>query len=116
MEEECRGGCFRYSVCWRTRYRRQQIRKNGGQQTYSYAYDRYSNRWQQNSNSSYTFNNNNQIAGSGVVYDAAGNITADAGRAVDEITASSWIWGDAGMATQRSLIEGVVSGPAAAAN
>jgi len=51
--------------------------KNNGQQTYSYAYDRYSNRWQQNSNPTYIFNNNNQIQGSGVVYDAAGNITND---------------------------------------
>lgn len=51
--------------------------KNNGQQTYSYDYDRYSNRWQQNSNPSYIFNSNNQIQGSGVVYDSAGNITND---------------------------------------
>jgi RHS repeat-associated protein len=117
--------------------------KNSGQQTYTYAYDRYSNRWQQNSNPSYVFNASNQISGSGVVYDAAGNITSDGlgnsytydaenrvtsvnangatyvydalgqrvratinstpydfiyngGRAIDEVTASSWVWGDAG--------------------
>jgi RHS repeat-associated protein len=50
---------------------------NSAQQTYSYAYDRYGNRWHQNSNPSYVFNNNNQIQGSGIVYDAAGNITND---------------------------------------
>jgi hypothetical protein len=43
----------------------------------------YGNRWQQNvttgtgPNPSYTFDGNNRISGSGVVYDAAGNITND---------------------------------------
>jgi RHS repeat-associated protein len=124
--------------------------QNSGQQTFTYAYDRYSNRWQQNNNPEYTFNGNNQITTSGVVYDAAGNITADGlgntytydaenrviqvngtpgqcstasacyvydalgqrvratinttaydfiyngGRAIDAVTGSSWVWGDAG--------------------
>jgi RHS repeat-associated protein len=123
--------------------------KNSGSQTFSYAYDRYSNRWQQNAPQGgpapqYSFNGNNQITASGVVYDAAGNVTNDGlgntytydaenrlismsgtnaasyvydafgqrvrttvnsspydfinagGRAVDEVTASSWVWGDAG--------------------
>jgi RHS repeat-associated protein len=123
---------------------------SSNQQSYTYAYDRYSNRWQQNSNPSYVFNSNNQISGSGVVYDAAGNVTADGlgntytydaenrviqvngtagqcstatacyvydalgqrvratinstsydfiyngGRAIDEVAASGWVWGDAG--------------------
>jgi RHS repeat-associated protein len=56
--------------------------KNSGQQTFSYAYDRYSNRWQQNAPQGgpapqYSFNTNNQISGSGVVYDAAGNVSND---------------------------------------
>jgi RHS repeat-associated protein len=119
--------------------------KNSGAQIYSYAYDRYSNRWQQNSNPSYVFNANNQItSASGITYDAAGNVTADGfgnaytydaenrvvsmtgskaatyvydalgqrvrstinsvpvdfiyngGRAIDAVTATSWVWGDAG--------------------
>jgi YD repeat-containing protein len=124
--------------------------QNSGQQTFTYAYDRYSNRWQQNNNPEYTFNGNNQITTSGVAYDAAGNITNDGlgnsytydaenrviqvngtpgqcstasacyvydalgqrvratinstaydfiyngGRAIDEVTGSSWVWGDAG--------------------
>jgi len=52
-----------------------------GQQTFSYVYDRYGNRWQQNAPQggpapSYTFNKvNNQIVG--FAYDAAGNMTND---------------------------------------
>jgi RHS repeat-associated protein len=123
--------------------------KNSGAQTFSYVYDRYSNRWQQNAPQGgpapqYNFNSNNQITTSGVLYDAAGNVTNDGlgnsytydaenrvismtgnnsasyvydalghrvretissvpydfiyngGRAVDEVTASGWVWGDAG--------------------
>jgi RHS repeat-associated protein len=123
--------------------------KNSGQQTFSYVYDRYSNRWQQNAPQGgpapqYSFNGNNQITGSGVLYDAAGNVTNDGlgntytydaenrlismsgtnsasyvydalgqrvrstinstpydfiyngGRAIDEVNASNWVWGDAG--------------------
>ena len=123
--------------------------KNSGAQTFTYAYDRYSNRWQQNAPQGgpapqYTFNGNNQITTSGVTYDAAGNVSTDGlgntytydaenrvismggnktasyvydglgqrvrstissvpydfiyngGAAVDEVTASSWVWGDAG--------------------
>ena len=57
--------------------------KGSGQQTFDYDYDRFGNRWQQNvtagtgPNPSYTFDANNRISGSGVVYDAAGNITND---------------------------------------
>ena len=56
--------------------------KNSGQQTFTYAYDRYGNRWKQNAPQGgpapqYTFNGNNQIAGSGVLYDSAGNVTND---------------------------------------
>lgn len=42
----------------------------------TYVYDRYSNRLQQGS-STYVFDNNNHISGSGVVYDALGNVTDD---------------------------------------
>jgi RHS repeat-associated protein len=123
--------------------------KNSGAQTFTYAYDRYANRWQQNAPQGgpapqYSFNGNNQITGSSVTYDAAGNVTNDGlgnsytydaenrltavtgtnsatyvydalgqrvrstinstpydfiyngGHPVDEITASSWVWGDAG--------------------
>jgi RHS repeat-associated protein len=122
--------------------------KNSGAQTFTYAY-RYANRWQQNAPQGgpapqYSFNGNNQITGSSVTYDAAGNVTNDGlgnsytydaenrltavtgtnsatyvydalgqrvrstinstpydfiyngGHPVDEITASSWVWGDAG--------------------
>jgi RHS repeat-associated protein len=50
---------------------------------YSYAYDRYGNRWSQTplqggSTFSETFNTaNNQISGGGFTYDAAGNLTSD---------------------------------------
>ncbi len=56
--------------------------KNSGLQTFNYKYDRYANRWQQNAPQGgpapqYSFDANNRISGSGVVYDAAGNITND---------------------------------------
>lgn len=56
--------------------------KNSGQQTFSYAYDRYANRWQQNAPQGgpapqYTFDNNNHFVGSGVTYDALGNVLTD---------------------------------------
>ncbi len=50
---------------------------------FNYKYDRYANRWQQNvttgsgPNPSYTFDATNHISGSGIIYDAAGNITND---------------------------------------
>ena len=52
-------------------------------QAFNYKYDRFGNRWQQNvttgsgPNPSYTFDANNHITSSGIVYDAAGNITND---------------------------------------
>ena len=58
--------------------------KNSGQVAYSYAYDRFGNRWSQTvtagtgSSSSLSFTSSNQIAsGSGVTYDAAGDTTDD---------------------------------------
>jgi RHS repeat-associated protein len=51
--------------------------------SYAYGYDQFGNRWQQVVNSgsgpapSYTFTNANQISGSGVAYDASGDMTAD---------------------------------------
>ena len=55
--------------------------KNSGQATFSDAYDVYGNRWQQNASQGispqYTFDNNNRISGSGVTYDAAGNMLTD---------------------------------------
>jgi RHS repeat-associated protein len=53
---------------------------NATGQAYTYVYDRYGNRWQQNGphSSSLGFDNNNHItSGSGVTYDAAGNVTAN---------------------------------------
>lgn len=50
---------------------------SGSCPSYNYSYDQYSNRWQQNSNPSYTFDGNNHITGSQVYYDAAGNVTQD---------------------------------------
>lgn len=53
------------------------------QQAFSYAYHRYGNRWQQNVTAGsgpspqYPFNGSNQISASGVLYDAAGNVTSD---------------------------------------
>lgn len=49
----------------------------------NYVYDRFGNRWQQNVTigtapaPQYTFDANNRIVGSGIVYDAAGNVTND---------------------------------------
>jgi RHS repeat-associated protein len=56
--------------------------KNSGQQTFTYDYDPYGNRWHQNAPQGgpapqYVFDNNNRISGSGVTYDALGEITAD---------------------------------------
>jgi RHS repeat-associated protein len=56
--------------------------KNSGTQTFGYVYDRYGNRLQQNAPQGgpapqYVFDNNNRIAGSGVTYDALGNVTND---------------------------------------
>ncbi len=51
-----------------------------GVQAYSYDYDRFGNRWHQNGpqSSQLAFDANNHIAsGSGVAYDAAGNVTND---------------------------------------
>jgi len=54
-------------------------------QIYTYAYDRFGNRWQQNYVQgqgsgwpmSLTFNGNNQVTMTGYVYDAAGNVVMD---------------------------------------
>jgi RHS repeat-associated protein len=58
--------------------------KNSGANAYSYVYDRYGNRWQQNVTAgsgpapSYGFDaNNHLVAGSGVTYDGAGDTTDD---------------------------------------
>jgi RHS repeat-associated protein len=57
--------------------------RDNGQQAFSYVYDRFGNRWQQNVTAGqgpapqYTFNANNRISSSGIVYDAAGNVTND---------------------------------------
>jgi RHS repeat-associated protein len=57
--------------------------QNSGTNAYSYAYDRFGNRWQQNvthgtgSPSSLAFDANNRITASGVAYDAAGNVSND---------------------------------------
>jgi RHS repeat-associated protein len=56
---------------------------SGTVQNYTYVYDRYGNRWQQNalqggSASSLSFNSaNNHVASAGYAYDAAGNMTND---------------------------------------
>jgi len=56
--------------------------KNAGQQTFAYIYDRYGNRLQQlapqgGPSPQYTFDNFNHITGSGITYDALGNVTND---------------------------------------
>src|SRR5579859_718382 len=56
--------------------------KNAGQQTFSYGYDRFNNRLQVSAPQGgpapqYVFDNYNHISGSGVIYDALGNITND---------------------------------------
>ena len=50
-----------------------------GPKSYTYAYDRFGNRWQENPGPQYSFTgNNNRIdSGSGVTYDAPGNMTKD---------------------------------------
>ena len=61
--------------------------KNTNQQAFSYAYDRFGNRWQQNvtagtgPNPSYAFDANNRITTTGVTYDAAGNARNDGAHA-----------------------------------
>jgi YD repeat-containing protein len=62
------------------------MKNSAGQATYSYVYDRYGNRWQQNAQQggasfSQSFNavtSNNQLSSGGYTYDAAGNMTYDA--------------------------------------
>lgn len=55
--------------------------KNSGQQTFTYDYDVLGNRWHQRPNQGpapqYVFDNNNHIVGSGVSYDAPGNVAND---------------------------------------
>jgi len=58
--------------------------KNSGQQKFTYVYDRYGNRWQENPTGSqggpapqYVFDNNNHFSGSGVTYDALGEVMTD---------------------------------------
>lgn len=56
--------------------------KNAGAQTFTYDYDRYANRWHQNAPQGgpapqYIFDTNNHIVGSGVTYDALGNVLTD---------------------------------------
>lgn len=54
-----------------------------GAASWTYVHDRFGNRWQQNvtsgsgPSSSLSFDANNHIIGSGVTYDAAGNVTDD---------------------------------------
>jgi hypothetical protein len=57
---------------------------SGTPQNFTYVYDRWGNRWQQNVTAGsgpspqYSFNTaNNQISASGFAYDAAGNLTND---------------------------------------
>jgi RHS repeat-associated protein len=58
--------------------------QNSGQSVYSYVYDRFGSRWQQNGphSSSLAFDANNHIVGSGVTYDAAGNVINDGSNAL----------------------------------
>src|SRR6185437_3479350 len=57
--------------------------KNSGAQTFTYAYDRFGNRWKQTVTAgtgpqpSYTFDGNNRITGAGMTYDALGNMLTD---------------------------------------
>jgi RHS repeat-associated protein len=62
------------------------VSANGGVRlpaSWTYVYDRFGNRWQQNvtsgsgPSSSLSFDANNHIIGSGITYDAAGNVTDD---------------------------------------
>ena len=59
------------------------VSASSNSQAFTYAYDRFGNRWQQNVTlgsgpaPSYTFDANNHIIGSGISYDAAGNVTND---------------------------------------
>ncbi len=72
--------------------------KNSGLQTFSFAYDRYSNRWQQNAPQGgpapqYVFDNNNRLVGSGVTYDALGEVLTDG-------LGNSFTWDDEGRLIQ----------------
>jgi len=75
---------------------------SGAGQNYSWVYDRYGNRWQENPNGAQmVFNKaNNQITTSGYSYDAAGNLISDGvnpysydaeGNLVQEITGSGTV-------------------------
>jgi RHS repeat-associated protein len=61
--------------------------KNNNQQAFSYVYDRFGNRWQQNvtagtgPNPSYAFDAKNRITTTGVTYDSAGNVRNDGAHA-----------------------------------
>jgi RHS repeat-associated protein len=72
--------------------------KNSGQQTFTYAYDLAGNRWQQNAPQGgpapqYMFDNNNHFNGSGISYDAAGNVKTDG-------LGNSFTWDGAGRMSQ----------------
>jgi RHS repeat-associated protein len=67
---ECRGGIEGFLPCFA---------RGGGVPTYTYAYDRYGNRWQQNGPYTMllTFNTNSQNQMDGYSYDAAANLLND---------------------------------------
>jgi RHS repeat-associated protein len=55
------------------------LKSANGSQSYSFDYDRYGNRWHETPGAQYTFtgNNNHIDSGSGVSYDARGNMSKD---------------------------------------
>ena len=99
---------------------------NTGTQAYLYVYDRFGNRWQQNvtagtgNMSSLGFDANNRItSGSGVTYDAAGNVTSDGTHAytfdaenritqVDAGSTASYVYNASGERIRKTTASGSV--------
>lgn len=82
VSEACTGPCTTYGYDEFNRLSSSNL--NNGQQAFSWTYDRWGNRWQQNVTAGtgpapqLSFNTStNQIATSGYAYDAAGNMTSD---------------------------------------
>ncbi|HET7108059.1 MAG TPA: RHS repeat-associated core domain-containing protein [Candidatus Acidoferrum sp.] len=76
---------------------------NATSQAYSYVYDRFGNRWQQNGPhaKSLSFDANNRIpSGTGITYDLAGNVTGDGTHTYTYDGEGRVIWVDGGSTAQ----------------
>lgn len=101
------------------------VSSNKTGQGFSYVYDRFGNRWQQNltagsgPNPSYSFDANNRITGSSMTYDAAGNVTNDGNHSytydaenrivsVDGGATASYLYDASGLRVRKTSSAGTV--------